>query len=171
MEDRQLFKAKRLDNVEWVEGYLIYSKKDCYICEKPYECMDEYSSLNGQSYGFGGFKLVDPHTICQCTGLKDNNGKLIWENDIVELFGHRGVIKYTCGGFGIGYRKNIDWEEIQANIMRVTGCENILYACENDNYISLWEIYWNFNDEDDLVSTVEVIGNIFDNPKLLESEV
>ena len=82
MEDRYLFKAKRIDNGEWVEGYLIYSKKDCYICEKPYECMDEYSSLNGQSYGFGDFKFVDPSTICQCTGLKDQNGNLIWENDI-----------------------------------------------------------------------------------------
>jgi hypothetical protein len=76
----------------------------------------------------------------------------------------------VCGGFGIGYRKNIDWEEIQANIMPLTGCENTLYACENDNYISLWEIYWNFNDEDDSLNTVEVIGNIFDNPELLESE-
>ena len=83
MEDRYLFKAKRIDNGEWVEGYLIYSKKDCYICEKPYECMDEYSSLNGQSYGFGGFKLVDPSTICQCTGLTDKNGQKIWENDIL----------------------------------------------------------------------------------------
>lgn len=84
MEDRYLFKAKRIDNGEWVEGYLIYAKKDCYVCENPYECMSEYSSLNGQSYGFGGFKLVDTSTICQCTGLKDKNGKLIWENDIVN---------------------------------------------------------------------------------------
>jgi uncharacterized phage protein (TIGR01671 family) len=84
MEDRYLFRAKRVDNGEWVEGYLIYAKKDCYVCENPYECMSEYSSLNGQSYGFGGFKLVDPFTICQCTGLKDKNGKLIWENDIVD---------------------------------------------------------------------------------------
>lgn len=50
------------------------------------------------------------------------------------------------------------------------GCDNHLYACENDNYISLWEIYWNFNDEDDLVDTVEVIGNIFDNKDIFESE-
>ena len=106
---------------------------------------------------------VDPFIICQCTGLKDKNGKMIWENDVVDFLGHKGTIKFECGSFGIGYRKNIDWEEIQANIMRVTGCENILYACENDNYISLWEIYWNFNDEDDSVNTVEVIGNNFDN--------
>lgn len=144
MEDRYryLFKAKRVGDGKWVVWNI-------------------FSGLYGAD--------IDKSTICQCTGLKDKNGKLIWENDIVELLGHRGVIKYVCGGFGIGYRKNIDWEEIQANIMRVTGCENILYACENDNYISLWEIYWNFNDEDDLVNTVEVIGNIFDNPEL-ESE-
>lgn len=157
MEDRYLFKSKRLDNGKWVQGYLYGIWEKRYI-------------LWGMTNDVPNMIEVDPSTICQCTGLKDKNGKLIWENDIVELFEHRGVIKYVCGGFGIGYRKNIDWEEIQANIMRVTGCENILYACENDNYISLWEIYWNFNDEDDSVNTVEVIGNIFDNKDLLESE-
>ena len=157
MEDRYLFKARRLNNGEWVQGYLYGIWEKRYI-------------LWGMTNDIPDMIEVNPSTICQCTGSKDKNGKLIWENDIVELFGYRGVIKYTCGGFGIGYRKNIDWEEIQANIMRVTGCENILYACENDNYISLWEIYWNFNDEDDSVNTVEVIGNIFDNPELLESE-
>lgn len=96
MEDRYLFKAKRIDNGEWVEGYLIYAKKDCYVCENPYECMSEYSSLNGQSYGFGGFKLVDPSTICQCTGLKDKNEKLIWENDIVNAISSNSAGEPIC---------------------------------------------------------------------------
>lgn len=158
MEDRYLFKAKRLDNAEWVIGNLVFS-----VYHKNDVCVGQYGNEVGMHE-------VDSSTICQCTGLKDKNGKMIWENDIVDFLGHKGAVVFECGSFGIGHRKNIDWEEIQANIMRVTGCENILYACENDNYISLWEIYWNFNDEDDSVNTVEVIGNIFDNPELLESE-
>ena len=155
MEDRYLYRAKRLDNGEWVEGYLSYP-----FCTK--KGNESYYFYAKDSLGFFCRCVVDASTICQCTGLKDKNGKLIWENDVVDFLGHKGAIYFECGSFGIGYRKNIDWEEIQANIMCVTGCENLLYACENDNYISLWEIYWNFNDEDDLVNTVEVIGNIFD---------
>lgn len=161
MEDRYLFKAKRLDNGEWVEGNILLDIEK----NKPSETYRIYPIDHVDICS-----VVDETTICQCTGLRDKNGNLIWENDIVYFLGHKGTIKFECGGFGIGYRKNIDWKELQSNIMRVTGCENILYACENDNYISLWEIYWNFNDEDDSLNTVEVIGNIFDNPELLESE-
>lgn len=160
MSDRYLFKAKRVDNGEQIVGGLV---KYGFVGKEKYYIIPDYAS---DLYAIE----IDPNTICQCTGLTDKNGNLIWENDVVEFLGHKGAIKFECGSFGIGYQKNIDWEEIQANIMRVTGCENILYACENDNYISLWEIYWNFNDEDDSVNTVEVIGNIFDNPELLESE-
>lgn len=157
MEDRYLFKAKRVENGKWVVGHFYEFMGKSYIFEPP------FTSKN-LTYE------VEPSTICQCTGSKDKNGKLIWENDVVDFLGHRGIVKFECGSFGIAYEKHIDWDEIQANIMPLTGCENTLYACENDNYISLWEIYWNFNDEDDSLSTVEVIGNIFDNPELLESE-
>lgn len=157
MEDRYLFKAKRIDNGEWVQGYLFGIWEKRYI-------------LWGMINDIPNMIEVDPSTICRCTGLKDKNGNLIWENDIVDFLEHKGLVKYECGSFGIGFKKTIDWEEITSYIMPITGCENALYACENNNYISLWEIYWNFNDEDDSVNTVEVIGNIFDNKELLESE-
>lgn len=156
MEDRYLYKAKRISDGEWIVGYLYRLSEN----NPPFIMLRKY----GESYE------VDEHTICRCTGSKDKNGNLIWENDIAELFGHRGVIKYVCGGFGIAYKTPIDWDGIEANIKPITGCDNHLYAYENDNYISLWEIYWNFNDEDDLVDTVEVIGNIFDNKDIFESE-
>ena len=155
MNDRYLYRAKRTDDGEWVEGYLYGIWERRYI-------------LWGMTNDVPDMIEVDTSTICQCTGLRDKNGKLIWENDIVDFLGHKGKVMYECGSFGIAYRECIDWEEIESNICSVTGCDNALYACENDNYISLWEIYWNFNDEDYSVNTVDVIGNIFDNPELLE---
>ena len=155
MNYRYLYRAKRIDNGEWVEGYLYGIWERRYI-------------LWGMTNDVPDMIEVDPSTICQCTGLRDKNGKLIWENDIVDFLGHKGKVMYECGSFGIAYRECIDWEEIESNICSVTGCDNALYACENDNYISLWEIYWNFNDTDYSVNTVDVIGNIFDNTELLE---
>lgn len=155
MENRYLYRGKQINNGEWVEGYLFGIWEKRYI-------------LYGTTNDIPNMIEVDPSAICQCTGLKDKNGKLIWENDIVDFLGHKGTVVFECGSFGIAYKTPIDWNGIEANIKPITGCDNRLYVCENDNYISLWEIYWNFNDEDDSVNTVEVIGNIFDNPELLE---
>lgn len=84
MEDRYLLKAKKVDDGEWVAGFYIFIHKQHYI---------HTGLIHSGLYDVAERFEVDPSTICQCTGLKDENGKLIWENDIVELFGHRGVIK------------------------------------------------------------------------------
>ena len=73
MEDRYLFKAKRIDNEEWVQGALLLHDSDAATILNQHP---EDGSLQGFE--------VDLSTICQCTGLKDKNGKLILENDIVN---------------------------------------------------------------------------------------
>ena len=79
MEYRYLFKAKRIDNGEWVQGYLVYDNRD-----KLYRIIMEIQYSTGTCITTDNAPRVDSSTICQCTGLKDKNGKLIWENDIVN---------------------------------------------------------------------------------------
>lgn len=77
-----LFKAKRIDNGEWIEGSFLNLDSDsgyCYIVPT-YETA---STLPIKSLILDRMKLVDPETICQFTGLTDKNGKKIWENDVV----------------------------------------------------------------------------------------
>ena len=87
------FKAKRLDGKGWIEG--------TPIC------------INGKPYGIMiGEKEspdIDPSTICQFTGLKDCEGKEVWEGDILEGESKSEIV-YTKGTFAIffiGYNKRV----------------------------------------------------------------
>lgn len=133
MEDRYLFKAKRVDNGEWVVGYIA---RYGHTGKEKYYIIPSYAS---DLYSF----LIDKNTICQCTGLKDKNGNLIWENDIVRVTTNSGRTICRCA-FADTVAQFQLWQEHTIN--RTSTVLNLgNYECE-------------------------VIGNIFDNKELLESE-
>ena len=137
MEDRYLYRAKRTDNGEWVEGALFNGESHCIIGQEI-----KFSPYTEHECKIVGYE-VDRDTICQCTGLKDKNGKLIWENDVVVYYNKYGE-KWCYGLVGYG--------EFNCS------CCSGVYG-------------WHFGDEDIReYQCYEVKGNKFDNPELLESE-
>lgn len=135
MEDRYLCKAKRTDNGEWVIGGLV---RYGFTGREKYYIVPSYAS---DLYALE----IDPSTICWCTGLKDKNGKLIFENDIARDK-HGNFYK----AFWQDNYYQFSWICIKS--------DNKLFIEAKWN---LWSIK-NFE--------IEVIGNIFDDKELEKGE-
>ena len=132
-----LFKGKKKDNGEWIEGYLLDGgmpgEKRIFIGKL---VIGKWTIMADE------FDEVDPDTICEYTGLTDKNGKKIWENDIVlvtnknycsgKIESSIGNIFFTFGTWYIGGKT-----------------QDRLYSINNDT-----------------IFQIEVVGNIFDNPEL-----
>ena len=134
MQARHLFKAKRKDNGEWVFGGLSYcDKTNAYFITNMGKDHISYICFHQE---------VDSNTICQCTGLKDKNGKLIWENDI--------MVAHIDDSFpeDATYTRVV-WNN-NGFCTKEQGSEDIfpLDKFDQENF--------------------EVCGNLFDNPELLE---
>ena len=131
MNDRYLFRGKRKDNGEWIEGNLIncdFFNNDgfpiFYILDTDnieYDCWEDIAVEIG-------YLEVIPETVGQCTGLKDKNGKLIYEGDVIEAYDEiyvngfgevKGKVFFNDGAFAI------DVEDVGYIPLYAYGEENI----------------------------------------------
>ena len=142
MEDRYLFKGKiKAENtgheeLDWAIGNLVVEQSTGrhYIVDLSY--FGDDTKIQDVLIE------VEPSTICQCTGLRDKNGKLIWENDIVK---DKNENLYKA--FWQDNYYQFSWICIKSNSLPVG---------------AKWDFYSIKSFE------IEVIGNVFDNPDLLE---
>lgn len=89
------FKAKRLDNGKWVEGYFYAECSNAYIIED----RQSESMLNRNEA-----HQVDPSTVCQFTGLKDCKGNDVWEGDMLSNVTNDspdGIVVFKYGAFSL----------------------------------------------------------------------
>lgn len=152
-----LFKAKRKDNSKWVEGYYV----------KRYDLLgnEEHLIFHADSYKVWEYAEIIPETLCRFTGRCDKNGKKVWENDI--LMGHgnpEDLAKVVFGEFGVRdvetgsiVDKVVGWHYEIIPTDAISRCEPFCWSMPlTEYYIDRCEM--------------EVAGNIFDNPELLQEE-
>ena len=143
-----LFRGKRIDNGEWIEGY--YVETVDYRTDSAVHLIIELPSTFYPRGEIAGEYEINSSTIGQYTGLTDKNGKKIFEWDILK-------IHYTTELFGETLST-----QYNALVMFEDGCnvaKGIFDGAELVGDLSAFS-----NDE------VEVIGNIHDNPELLEEK-
>ena len=135
-----LFKAKRIEDGKWIEGY--YQKRYGLLGN------EEHLIFHADNYTVWEYAEIDPETLCQFTGLYDRYGNKIWENDILKTRSD----EYAQVKFGL-YNPGSAVSEYNQGFY-VTFSENSYYRQE----LGFWckESY--------------VRGNTFDNLELLQEE-
>lgn len=144
-----LFRGKKEDNGEWVEGFY-FRKFDPFL-----PGIDKTVIINFDDNSLSVWNVIDCTTLCEYTGLHDKNNKRIFERDIISIKNEVGEIYRFEVRFGkCGGTENVEHDVgyIGFYFEEVSNTIPVEYMLRKD------PLYW-LNEYD-----CEVIGNIFDNP-------
>ncbi len=140
-----LFKAKRIDNGEWVIGYVTRIRRS----DKKGNAKSYYFNALSEQ-GWVTECVVSAETVCQYTGLDDKKGNKIFEWDIVDCREKRGAAFWRC---------KVAWNKEKARFDVITmGCAFPLFLEDSNSGIRVGG------------ADYEVVGNVFDNPELIGGE-
>lgn len=156
-----LFRGKRVDNGEWVEGL---------------PCYDVDGSI-AEIEVFWGYLCCDtneviPETVGEYTGLTDKNGKKIFEGDIVKVNDEIVVeinteAGYDCDSWDSTAHFLIGWDKEEA-AFRIIGSNYGEDLCYSQFYYDVSPDGNGENFIEELSRRAEIVGNVHDNPELLE---
>ena len=139
-----LFRGKRTINGDWVYGDFVHGNKRKSLRDSIFVYDSETQSFNDYE--------INPSTLGQYTGLKDKNGKRIFDGDILHI---ARIADGLCGYYQppLDYHVNV--------VVKWDLCAWMWETlCEDKRYISFPDAWCHYE--------CEVIGNIHDNPELLE---
>jgi uncharacterized phage protein (TIGR01671 family) len=149
-----LFRAKRLKNREWIEGFYFYREWECGNKVDKHFIVGETNAFHSYQYE------INPTTLSQFTGWKDRHENRIYENDIVEIATYTGLSeKYL-----IWWNREMSMTEaILINGISSNGTDYYNHkSCDYETFCVMMQDPWgDFGD-------IKVIGNLFDNPELIE---
>lgn len=135
-----LFRAKRIDNGEWVEGFYVKCRKYDYILP----IFNEFEQFHGYDDRYDEWVEIDPETLCQYTGKTDETRKKIYEKDIVGFTDltstESGYSEHSCVG-------EVVWDKEEC-------CFHVTNRLSSES----WEV----------LDECKVVGNVFDNKELLD---
>ena len=142
------FKAKRLDNKEWIYGYYFikYEENPEMIVRNDFITLPkEYHFIKAPSIFIGLDSTIDyeidPETLCQFTGLKDKNGKEIYDGHIVE-------VEFGSHGSNSKFVAHIKWCEINKGFRYVfTDSDEKIYIDNNEYNILKIKIIGNIHEQ------------------------
>ena len=144
------FRGKRIDNSEWVYGYLTKNRPNPRTSEPPYKLQ---TAIDHEEKGVMLTSLVDPVTVGQYIGIKDKYRNQVYEGDIIQTY-----FSFAPGDAGYGVSQKpfiVEWEHGR------TAYRARKPSSDNRHLLDIVDFF------DIQTNLYEIIGNIYDNPDMV----